>query len=143
MTTFFDTSVLVAACQRQNEFHEPSLASFVRANKTHAACGMHTLAEIYATITGMKNNMRVPPRLAPLFLEQVRERCQIIALTPELYWETLQNAAHEHIAGGMIYDALLLACARKAQADRILTWNVRHFRMAAPDLADRIVTPAD
>jgi predicted nucleic acid-binding protein len=41
----------------------------------------------------------------------------------------------------MIYDALLLACARKANADRIYTWNLRHFRALAPDLAERIVAP--
>jgi predicted nucleic acid-binding protein len=45
------------------------------------------------------------------------------------------------LTGGIIYDCLLLACARKAQAERICTWNVRHFRSIAPDLAERIVTP--
>ncbi|MGA7523855.1 MAG: PIN domain-containing protein [Acidobacteriaceae bacterium] len=141
MITFFDTSVLVAACQKQNEFHTTSLASFAQAHKDHSACGLHTLAEIYAAITGMNGKSRVPPGLAPLFIEQVRERCQIIALTPEQYWETIQTAAERHIAGGTIYDALLLACARKAKAGRILTWNLRQFKMIAPDLADRIMTP--
>jgi predicted nucleic acid-binding protein len=41
----------------------------------------------------------------------------------------------------MIYDALLLACARKAAAERIYTWNERHFKLVAPDLAERIVAP--
>jgi predicted nucleic acid-binding protein len=45
------------------------------------------------------------------------------------------------LAGGIVFDALLLACARKVDAERIYTWNVRHFRMVAPDLAERIVTP--
>jgi hypothetical protein len=35
----------------------------------------------------------------------------------------------------------LLACARKIQAERIYTWNARHFQMVAPDLAGRIMTP--
>jgi predicted nucleic acid-binding protein len=41
----------------------------------------------------------------------------------------------------MIFDALLLACARKSHAERIYTWNEKHFRMVAPDLADRITNP--
>jgi hypothetical protein len=34
-----------------------------------------------------------------------------------------------------------MACARKVNAEHIYTWNEKHFRMVAPDLADRIVTP--
>jgi predicted nucleic acid-binding protein len=45
------------------------------------------------------------------------------------------------LSGGIIYDALLIACARKIDAERIYTWNVRHFQMVAPDLAERIVEP--
>jgi len=55
--------------------------------------------------------------------------------------ETLRRTANLGRSGGMIYDALLLACARKVQAERIYTWNVKHFQTVAPDLADRIMTP--
>jgi predicted nucleic acid-binding protein len=44
-------------------------------------------------------------------------------------------------AGGIIYDALLLACARKCKADRIYTFNERHFTRIAPDVAVRIQAP--
>jgi predicted nucleic acid-binding protein len=43
--------------------------------------------------------------------------------------------------GGIIYDALLAACAHKVNAERIYTWNVRHFKLVAPDLEARIMTP--
>ncbi len=43
--------------------------------------------------------------------------------------------------GPLIYDALLLACARKINARSIYTSNVKHFRRIAPDLASRIVEP--
>jgi hypothetical protein len=41
----------------------------------------------------------------------------------------------------MIYDALLIVCARKWSAGRIVTWNLRHFRALASDIADRIIEP--
>jgi len=41
----------------------------------------------------------------------------------------------------MIYDALLLACARKCGADVIYTFNTDHFVRIAPDLAERIQAP--
>jgi predicted nucleic acid-binding protein len=47
------------------------------------------------------------------------------------------------ISGAGIHDSLTLACARKARAERIYTWNLRHFRAVAPDLAERIVAPGE
>jgi hypothetical protein len=55
--------------------------------------------------------------------------------------QTVHQTAILKLPGGIIYDALLMACARKVNSERIYTWNEKHFRMVAPDLADRIVTP--
>jgi predicted nucleic acid-binding protein len=49
--------------------------------------------------------------------------------------------ANDGITGGAVYDALQLACARKIAAERIYTFNVRHFERIAPALASRIVAP--
>ena len=65
----------------------------------------------------------------------------VVPLSAEDYAATLRETARMGLAGGIVFDALLLACARKVDAERIYTWNVRHFRMVAPDLAERIVTP--
>ena len=84
---------------------------------------------------------RFLPAQALLILEDIRSKFDCIALTAEEVFNTAQQAAKLKLPGGIIYDALLLTCARKVGADRIYTWNVRHFQMVAPDLADRIVTP--
>ena len=65
----------------------------------------------------------------------------IISLDAREYLEAIDSISARGLAGGIVYDALLLACARKVKADRIYTWNLRHFRAIAPDLAERIVTP--
>jgi predicted nucleic acid-binding protein len=44
-------------------------------------------------------------------------------------------------ASGRIYDALLLRCAAKVKAQTIYTWNLKHFRAVAPELAGRMRTP--
>jgi predicted nucleic acid-binding protein len=31
------------------------------------------------------------------------------------------------IVGGAVYDALLAACALKAKAETLLSWNLRHY----------------
>jgi predicted nucleic acid-binding protein len=65
----------------------------------------------------------------------------VVALDPEEYITAIRDAAKLRIAGGTIYDALLVKCARKVGAQRIYTWNVLHFKLVAPDLAERIFTP--
>jgi len=89
----------------------------------------------------MPGEYKVAPGDAWLFIRQVTERCALIALSPNEYLATLETIIQNQRTGGIIYDALLLACARKAKADTIITWNVKHFQSIAPDLADRIVTP--
>ena len=53
MKEFFDTSVLVASFWRGHRGHEASLNLVAAANKKKSACALHTLAEVYATMTAL------------------------------------------------------------------------------------------
>jgi predicted nucleic acid-binding protein len=106
-----------------------------------ASCAAHTLAELYASLTGMRPPHRVRPEQAALVLDHFRTTLDCVTLTGDEVFEAIRHAAALKLPGEIVYDALLLACARKVQAKQIYTWNVRHFQMVAPDLADRIVTP--
>ena len=79
--------------------------------------------------------------MAVMFVKEVGERLSVVTLTPREYLATIHRAADAGLPGGMIYDALLLACARKCAADVIFTFNIKHFIRVAPDLADRIQAP--
>ena len=76
-----------------------------------------------------------------LFLEAIEERLTVIALDSREYSSAIRQAAADGIVGGMLYDALLARCARKAAAEVIYTWNVQHFRRLGPEMAIRIKTP--
>ena len=89
----------------------------------------------------MPPSLRLSPLNAVLAVETFLKRLTPVALSAEEYLETLQRTASLGHSGGMVDDALHLACARKVDAERIYTWNLRHFLMVAPDLAGRIVTP--
>ena len=69
------------------------------------------------------------------------QRFTAISLTGSEYVEAVEGLARFGHSGGMIYDALIVACARKAKVTRIYTLNAKHFRLVAPDLAARIVEP--
>ena len=76
-----------------------------------------------------------------LVVDEFRRKFRCVELTADEVLQTARGLAGLGLSGGIIYDALLLACARKVNADRIYTWNVQHFQMVAPDLAERILEP--
>ena len=138
---FLDTSVLIAIAQVSHERHKLSRELWKQCSWHSAAISTHTIAELYNTLSAMPLVMRLAPRDAALVVETFLQRLTPITLTADEYMETIRRTANLGRSGGIIYDALHLACARKIDAERIYTWNVKHFQMAAPDLAERIVTP--
>jgi predicted nucleic acid-binding protein len=120
---FLDTSVLVATFYADHEHHESSIELFLRYEKREVCCGAHSLAEVYASLTGMPGKDRVGPDEAMLFLGNIRERLSIIALTDREYFKALEALAGAGITGGGIYDGTLGHCALKAGAETIYTWT--------------------
>jgi predicted nucleic acid-binding protein len=141
MKEFFDTSVLVAAFWRGHREHDASLKLVAAANKKKSSCALHTLAEVYATMTVLPVKNVILPDQAVLFVQEVRERFTVVALNEDEYYNTIPQAAERGFASGRIYDALLLRCAAKIKAEVIYTWNVKHFKMIDPRQAPKIQTP--
>lgn len=141
MRDFFDTSVLIAAFWRGHTQHTSSLRLLAGATKENSGCGIHTLAEVYASMTALPVKPLIPPEQAFLFVEEVRNRLTLISLDSREYFETIHAASEKGPTGGRIYDALLLRCATKSNARHIYTWNLKHFEAIAPDLSGKIRTP--
>jgi hypothetical protein len=76
-----------------------------------------------------------------LFLENIRERLGLIALTGDEYHETIKKAAEAGIIGGTIYETLIARCALKARVDAVYTWNTRHFAQFGTGIAERLRMP--
>jgi predicted nucleic acid-binding protein len=141
MKEFFDTSVLVASFWSGHVDHEVSLKRVAAANKNKSACALHTLAEVYASMTALPVKNVIPPDQALLFVQEVRDRFSIVTLSEGEYYATIQLAAERGFTSGRIYDALLLQCAAKVRAEVIYTWNLKHFKVIDPRMAHKIQTP--
>ena len=142
MKAFFDTSVLIAAFYVHHQFHQPSIDLIARFKKNDACCGAHSLAEIYASLTGRTGSERVSGAEAMLFLGDVLDRLTVVSLDYQEYFKVLEASSALGIAGGGIYDALLGHCALKAKAQTIYTWNTKDFVRLGPTIAGRVKTPA-
>jgi predicted nucleic acid-binding protein len=141
MRMLLDTSVLVAAHDTSHTNHEPSLDLLAESASDKDCCAAHSLAEVYAVLTRLPVRPRISPEQAMLFMGDVRSRLTIVTLDEADYVRALESAASLGIAGGQIYDRLLLECAIRADAETIYTWNVRHFERIAPEFLGIVRTP--
>ena len=142
MKSFVDTSVLVAAFYVEHPHHQPSFDLFVRSEKRDACCGLHSLAEVYATLTAMHvASRRANGDQALLFIGNIRERFTLVGLDEQEYFQMLEASAAAGLTGSAIYDAILGHCALKADAETIYTWNTKDFLRLPAVIAGRVKTP--
>ncbi len=76
-----------------------------------------------------------------LALRYTKRTFSLVTLTVEASFIAIDKAADQGFVGAIIYDVLLMACARKVSPTTISTWNTKHFRRVAPDLAPNIREP--
>src|SRR5260370_7429589 len=114
MKEFFDTSVLIAAFRGGHIHHVPSLKRFAAAEKRLSACGIHSLAEVYAVITALPVKPMIPPEQAVLFVEEVRNRLTLVSLSAEEYFTTIHHTATPGFPVAHIYASLLSASTTKS-----------------------------
>ena len=141
MKAFLDTSVLVPVFYGDHVHHQASLDVFTRYGRNDACCGAHSLVEVYSVLTRMPGKYRISGEQGMLFVGSIRERLTVVGLTPDEYFSMLQENAALGIAGGAIYDALLAGCALKSGAEKLFTWNVRHYEQFGSKVASRLQTP--
>src|SRR5271156_2005511 len=141
MKAFFDTSVLVPVFYGDHVHHEASLGRLLQFDRTTGCCGAHSLAEVFSTLTRMPGKHRISGEQAMLFIGSLCERLSLVSLDGEEYAKALGASASLGIVGGAIYDALLVHCALKAEADTIYSWNARHYAQCGPEVTRRLETP--
>jgi predicted nucleic acid-binding protein len=138
---FFDSNILIAASIPGHVHHAESFARLQLLKDGSGACAAHTLAEVYNTLTRYPKGYGIPPSDAAAIIAHTTKTYKLVSLTSAEMSRTIEDSAQRGLRGSLIYDALLIACARKIDANAIYTSNVRHFRQIAPDLASRIVLP--
>ena len=142
MTFLCGTTVLFATSDAAHQHHQPSLALVTRATPSTAFVAAHSLAELYATLSG-----RFAPRMRRV--DQVFEAAEHVSrsFTPvtfdlDDYLWVMRHVPGVEARSGQICDALILRCAERADVEKVYTWNTRHFkRIAWPEMAERIRTP--
>lgn len=144
MTVFCDTSVLVAACIRTHPHYErarPVLESIAE-GKDVGVASAHSLAEMFSALTSVPVTPRILPSEArAIVATNVQRHFRFVDVTVAMYERAMEICVGRGLGGGRVYDALLIECARLAEAERMYTFNLQNFRRLAPDLTDRLAAP--
>ena len=141
---FLDTSCLIAAIHSQNDRHHScfELLQSVASGKRVGGIAMHSIAEFFAVVTRLPGKLRVSPDEAyKLINSSIIVNFETIELTTADYVETLKGLADANLAGGLVYDALILRCAEKGRFDTIYTLNLRHFQIIPSSITSKIREP--
>jgi predicted nucleic acid-binding protein len=138
---FFDSSALVPVFVPGHQHHERSLTAFSAAKRATSYSAAHCMAEVYATLTRLPGKYRAAPEQAISCLETIEEHLSVLTLEVAEYVSAIRGAAALGTEGGNLYDALIAACALKANADVIYTWNVGHFLSLGEEVARKVRTP--
>lgn len=101
----------------------------------------HSILESYAVLTRLPEPHLLAGDVAMELLEANWGTSHVISLSTADMWKLVREAPGRGVAGGQLYDAVIAACALKARAVAILTWNVRHFLRWADAMAIESPTP--
>jgi predicted nucleic acid-binding protein len=138
--TYFDSSALIAAMVQEEEHHAAAFKALVDA--TAGFTSTHALAEIFATLTGGRLDFQLAPNDAFHVIDtNIGHRIRVTELSLGDYRQAMQRSHASGARGGAVFDMLHLEAARRGQAERILTINVRHFQTFAPDIRGIISLP--
>jgi len=136
MPTFLlDTSCMIALVSSWHEQRQVAVEAVedrLRSGQ-ELALAAHSLVEMYSVLTRLPDPHRLSPAEACSIIEgNFLAAAQAVTLEAEDYHALLRDGPRKEIAGGRIYDAVILACAMKVQASALLTFNARHFQPLAP-----------
>jgi predicted nucleic acid-binding protein len=140
-----DTSVLVPAMVAAHEHHRQALPWLERAVAAEfkLIVAAHSLAECFATLTRLPRGLASSPAQAAAVITGNllrRAKAVIATLDADDYRAVLEDLGMRGIAGGIVYDALIVRAARRNRA-RIVTFNQRHFARLVSDPVHELVSP--
>src|ERR1041385_9023421 len=133
-----DSNLIVAAAVKEHAFHARATAAEPR-RKGELLLPQHVLIETFSVITRSPPPLRLLPHQAYRLLNENYGSCRIISMSADVTWRFLRER-DASTAGGAVYDALIAITAIEAGAQRLLTFNPKHFQPFAHQI--EIVVPA-
>jgi predicted nucleic acid-binding protein len=144
MKVLFDTSVLVASTIAAHATHVVCYAwvDAVHDGRIEGFISCHSLAECYRVLTAMPTNPRMNSVNVWTHMQQnLESHFNIVELTFADYHHCLDRVASNNFRSGIVFDALIVQAALKANVDKLLALNSKHFERLWPNHTDQVINP--
>ncbi len=130
-----DTSCLVAAVCTWHRRHDDTRREIERRDAAgeKLVLAAHSLAETFSVLTRLPEPHRLHPNDALALIEANWGETRLVALGGPDYRATLRRCRDVGIGGGAVYDALIATCARKAEVETLVTWDLEGFERFLED----------
>lgn len=145
IATALDTNVIVAGLLPWHEHYELASVELIGLleNRIEIVLPLPVLVEAYSVMTRLPPPRRLASKDAIEILKRsFRQRVTLVGLDGNEGWDLIEDIGRRSITGGTAYDGLILACARKGGARRLLTFNRSHFERIATEEIEIVVPGA-
>lgn len=143
--TALDASVIIAGVLAWHEHHEAAAAELTALLEGPAEIILpaHALVEAYSVMTRLPSPHRLSAKDALDVLDgSLKQRTTVVGLDGKEGWELIGDLSRRQIAGATSYDGVIVACALKGGARRILTFNRAHFERVGGEALEIVVPGA-
>lgn len=126
----FDSSALIAAFIEAHTKHDVAFEWLKRAKMKEFdfVVSAHSVLEVYSVLTSAPFRPEISPKSAKKIIDNnIKKDAKIIYLTNKEYYSIIDHVSTLKLRGGIVYDAIILQCARKSNASKILTSNIKDF----------------
>jgi predicted nucleic acid-binding protein len=145
MRVTFDTSVLVAALVEAHAHHTRALPwlKAVADGSLEGVVDVHTLAELWTTLTRLRVAPPIDGRVARASVFHVRTHFEVVTLPREVYLDAIDRCVSKGLRSAAMYDALHLVAAEASDVEALVTFNWADFRRLATPTSPTIRAPPD
>ena len=134
-----DSNLIIAPVVKKHPFHTRAMAALAQPLQDgELRLLQHVLIESYSVLTREPESLRATPEDAFRALQGTYGKCAVISTPLSDVWRFLR-ARDLRTSGGAVYDAVIATTAIEAGADRLLTFNSKHFAAFADQI--EIVVP--
>lgn len=140
----FDSSVLVAGMVSRHPAHDACWLFLEKAlaREFVMLVTAPTLEKTHSALTSMAMSPRITAALATrLIKENVEAVARIVPVQPEDYSAAAQVVAQFDAPGQAIHRAVLVSCAERLEADRLVTLHPHDYLRLWPGGAETVAAP--
>lgn len=144
MRVLFDTSLIVALFVENHPQHQKASKAYSTLVKENAEpfIAAHSLAETFRTLTKGTDYLSFTAKQAHRIIkEAIHPNFNIVNVPAEGYLEVIDELAGKNLTGPVIYDALISKAAAIAEADYLVTFNVKDFQRVFPKNGADLILP--